>query len=527
MSHAPVPKFRLFWYFLTLIAIAVPAVTGLAAYFTERTFRSEFFEEAKLYAIDVAENVFNHVDKRFLSPLRESGDYVDLLNDSNQLARMAEIVGLATHHHQVEKLYFFERDGTISFSTVKEHIGHSIPPDNEYFWRAAKGEVTSVMRTKEMLLDISKEHPDKDLLETYVPVYLPSSGGDRVFAGVVEVYQDMSALNDSVRRSRMRVALAALASMAVLGLFFALITLKADRTIHQREGEILASNAALTALSANLEKQVEERTRQLIQRDKLASVGTLAAGVAHEINNPLATIAMCVDGSLKRFDGLSLDERQADDVKKYLELINEEVYRCKRITENLLNFSRQRIESIHEHIDLRDLVQRTLELAKLGDDGKRVRWIVAAGDEPAVFLGDSTQIRQVLYNLVSNSLAAMRAAKEPAILLRAEARGDVVVFECVDNGPGIPAEIQDKIFEPFFTTKPPGEGTGLGLSVSYSIVQRHGGSIEFISPAFDVGHEEWRQPVGARVRLTFDRWDRPAALGAAGRRAGEGGRDGD
>jgi signal transduction histidine kinase len=429
------------------------------------------------------------------------------------------IVRLATHRHRVEKLYLFQPDRTVVYSTVPEHIGRSTPLTNEHFRQAAAGKVSSGVHLKQTPLDVSQAPEDKDLLETYVPVYSSPAPGVRDLAGIVEVYQDLGLFSAGVRRSRHRVAVVALISMCILGGFFALITIKADRVIRERESEILASNAALQSLSQSLERQVEERTRQLIQQEKLASLGTLAAGVAHEINNPLATIAACAEGSLGRFDDGSLPAAGAGDVKRHLALINEEVFRCKRITENLLNFSRQRAEMAPESLDLRELAQKTMELARMGEDAKRVTWLTSLGELPAVFQGDSSQVRQVLYNLISNSVAAVRGVRDPCVLLMVQVSPDSVSFECLDNGPGIPLEMRAQVFEPFFTTKPPGEGTGLGLAVSYSIVQRHGGAIEVLPADLPVHHPGWRGAVGARVRVTFP----CAGAGERTRAAWEGG----
>ena len=501
IASASVRKFRFLRRFLVMIVVVIPLVTGLTAYFTAETFRAEILAETRQYAVDVAANVFYHIDKIFLGRPGEGKELAPVV-DPEQLSRLDEIVQLSTHHHRVERLYFFGLDGRIIYSTLHEHIGRLVSNTNEHFRKAASGEVSSAVRLRKMPLDVSQEPTAIDLLETYVPVS-PQGGGRPV--GVVEVYQEMSMFNRGVRRSRREVAAAALISMCVLGGFFAIITIRADRVLQAQEGKLLASNQALRDLSTDLEKQVEQRTRQLIQQEKLASIGVLAAGVAHEINNPLATIGACADGCVARFSDGRLPEKEAGEVRHYLEIINEEVFRCKRITENLLSFSRQRAEAVYELIDLRDLVQKTVELASLAPDGKKATWIQDLCAEPASLYCDSSQIRQVLYNLVSNSLAAVRSEPEPAILLRVGRSDGAVHLECMDNGVGIPIETRGEVFQPFFTTKPPGEGTGLGLSVAYGIVQRHAGSIEILPPEGAAPHPRWRWRVGARVRVSLPR----------------------
>lgn len=517
---AGTPKFRFLRRFLIMIVILIPLVTGLAAYFTAETFRAEILDETRQYAVDVAVNVFYHIDKIFLD--RNEGRELAPVEDP-ELSRLDEIIQLSTHHHRVERLYFFALDGRIIYSTLHEHIGRVVSNTNEHFQKAASGEVSSAVRKRRTPLDVSREPTEMDLLETYVPVYSRRMERGGPPAGVVEVYQDMSMFNRGVRRSRRQVALAALISMCVLGGFFAIIAIRADRVLQAQEGKLLASNQALRDLSAGLEKQVEQRTRQLIQQEKLASLGTLAAGVAHEINNPLATIGACAEGCLARFTDGQLPPKEVGEVRHYLDLINEEVFRCKRITENLLSFSRQRAEAVYELIDLRDLVEKTVELASLAPDGKKATWIQDLCSEPASLHGDSSQIRQVLYNLVSNSLAAVRNEPEPAILLRVGRTDGSVYLECIDNGGGILSETREEVFEPFFTTKPPGEGTGLGLSVAYGIVQRHAGTIEVLGLDGLVSHPRWRWRVGARVRVTLPRANAAAHNPAVPVRRGDGG----
>jgi signal transduction histidine kinase len=498
-------RFRLLRYYVVVIVLAVPTVTGLAAYFTAVSFREELFEEAKLYAAAVAQNVFNHVQRGFLVPMQERGAYVDLINDPEQLAEVEEIVRLATNHHRVAMVYFLETNGTVSFSTNREQIGESMPSGNVLFERALEGVCSSALRQGGRPFDSSRIPPGIELLETYVPVYSERDGSPPTLAGVVEVYQNTDELNNAVRTSRAHAALMAFASMGVLCIIFALITLKADRVIQQREREILASNSALQALSRDLERQVEERTRQLIQHEKLASLGTLAAGVAHEINNPLATIAACADGSLNRCEREAWLPEETREVQRYLETINEEVYRCKKITQNLLDFSRQSASGTSEAVDIDRLVEHAMELVQLAGDAKEVSLEADLHADCDSLVGDPTQIRQIIHNLLSNSLAAVRGQERPRILIRTRSTPNTVTLECLDNGPGIRREHREKVFEPFFTTKPAGQGTGLGLAVCYSIAQRHGGDLEVVESTDGLDDPSWRELGGGRIRLTLPR----------------------
>jgi signal transduction histidine kinase len=495
--------FRLLRYFLVVILIATPVVTGATALLTADRFRRELLDEARIYATEVAENVYNQVEKRVLDPATGRSLAGDLTRDPEALAHMEEVVGLATHRHRVQQIYIFKPDGTTFFSTVREHIGRSMPPGNEHFREAVAGRVSSAVRSQERSPDISTTPRGQELLETYVPIFSEPGPGGRLVA-VVEVYQDMRLLQGAMNRVTIWTVLVALLSMAVLGGLFALITVKADRVICQRENEILASNSALQKLSNDLEGQVKERTRQLLQKEKLASLGTLAAGVAHEINNPLATIGASAEGSLNRLRG-RIPEPTLDEVKGYLELIGDEVYRCKRITENLLDFSRQQSSAASQPIDLGQIVLQTVELVRLGEGARRVAIELDLGEETDGVEGDPIQVRQVVHNLLANSLTAVKDRPDPRIRMRTRFSASEVWLECLDNGPGIPAAIRDQVFEPFFTTKPPGQGTGLGLAVCYSIAEQHGGAIEIVETRSDLDGLAWKEQVGARLRLRLPR----------------------
>jgi two-component system, NtrC family, sensor kinase len=216
---------------------------------------------------------------------------------------------------------------------------------------------------------------------------------------------------------------------------------------------------------------------QIMQSEKLAAIGQLAAGVMHEINNPLATISACVAAISGRVDDLVEKERTA--VAEYLEIIDKEVDRCTRIVDGLLDFSRPKGKA-KGRVALNAVVEETLFLLKHHQRFKRLTLVreLDASIPPAI--GNAEQLTQVLMALMLNAVDAMddrrgqltvRTGRHPNHL-------DEVVVEIEDNGVGIPRADQSKIFEPFYTTKPPGRGTGLGLSICYGIVEDHRGRIE-------------------------------------------------
>jgi len=243
--------------------------------------------------------------------------------------------------------------------------------------------------------------------------------------------------------------------------------------------------ARLSEIYADLERQVQERSRQLVRSERLAGVGFLAAGVAHEINNPLASIAFCSE-ALENRVGPLLDREGVGDskvIRSYLRMIQEEAFRCKNITEKLLDFSRCG-EIRRERVDLVGLVQGVVEMIR--HMGKyRGKHVAFHPRESVVAHADAQEIKQVVLNLVVNALDSMA----PGGTLRVELRyvEGMAEMAFADDGCGMPPEVLENIFEPFFTRRRTGKGTGLGLSITHRIVSQHQGEIAATSPGEDRG----------------------------------------
>jgi signal transduction histidine kinase len=224
-------------------------------------------------------------------------------------------------------------------------------------------------------------------------------------------------------------------------------------------------------------KQLE---RQMLLTERLTTAGRLAAGVAHELNNPLATIAGCAESLSSRLADQALAARpELADFPGYLKLIEEEAFRCKEITGSLLQFVR---EPGHRRAptDLNTLVHKTIELLSRQSRFAGSTFATDLDPELAPVVVNEGQVRQVFLGIASNALEAMDGRGR--LTIRTRRRGDDVHAEFADEGPGIPPDVLPRIFDPFFTTKPPGQGTGLGLAIAQSIVADHGGRIE-VEPA--------------------------------------------
>jgi two-component system, NtrC family, sensor kinase len=220
-------------------------------------------------------------------------------------------------------------------------------------------------------------------------------------------------------------------------------------------------------------KMQQER---MLQASRLADIGLLAAGVAHEINTPLASIALRAESLLRSAE----DERlkAIDSFKnfpRYLKTIDEEIYRCKRIISALLEFSRSRRPEVKE-VDLNALAERAAELVSHQMKLKQVTLALKLETNLPRIDADEGQLRQSLIALLMNALDATGAQGHVSIETKRETATGVSL-SVIDDGAGIPAEHLDKVFSPFFTTKPLGEGTGLGLAIVHGIVTSHGGEV--------------------------------------------------
>ncbi len=229
-------------------------------------------------------------------------------------------------------------------------------------------------------------------------------------------------------------------------------------------------------LTIHVMKNITEVRRlkdQLYHADKLASIGLLVSGVAHEINNPLTgTIAYTELLSMK-----VTDEGTRTELKKILDSAE----RCKKIVDNLLTFSRQHAPSKSLE-SINDIIDRAIDLRSYWLRSNNIQIVRDYGAIPTVFV-DAQQIQLVILNLLLNSEQALVDGSNAGAAIRFETQYDktrrCVVIRVIDNGSGIPQNVAAKIFDPFFTTKPVGIGTGLGLSISHGIIAEHGGNIWF------------------------------------------------
>lgn len=244
--------------------------------------------------------------------------------------------------------------------------------------------------------------------------------------------------------------------------------------------------------------QRAEMEARMIETDKMAAIGLLASGVAHEINNPLAVVSAHSEDLLDRLNDTEEPKPTPDDVKDVLHVVSEQILRCKTITNRLLHFARKGKPGT-DLIDIGRSAEQTTTLLHYQAKQKGVQ--LASRIEPNLLVwGNENEWQQVILNLLNNALDACVSGGQVTVAAWRDHTKDTIVLEVKDTGHGIPAALLKQVFDPFFTTKPPGQGTGLGLFVSYGIVQKMKGQMTLDSS----------EGKGTRVQIVLPTHDQKA-----------------
>ncbi|WP_242352512.1 MULTISPECIES: sensor histidine kinase [Anaeromyxobacter] len=449
----------------------------------------------------------------------------------------------------IEMVRMMDAEGRITYSTERVEIGRSVDRNAEACsgCHAADEPLHRVDLKERSRVFTPNGHR---VLGIITPIYNEAScstaachahPAERKVLGVLDVGVSLSRLDEETAGFRWRTLAAAAAAAALLGLFVWFFTgqhlmrpvaalVQATRRVARDQleleipvtwsGELGLLGASfnemtrslrkakgdLDALMHSLERQVQERTAalrsaqdQLVRNEKLSSLGKLSASIAHEINNPLAGILTFAKLIVRTLEAGVPDESTRRALIKHLLLVERETERCSAIVRNLLDFARERPLAVKD-VNVNDVVEEALQLLanQIHIQGITLEKRLA---EVPVVAADFGQLRQACVNVIMNACEAMGRSGRLEIESALVEGGRWVELSFADTGPGIAPEHLSKIFDPFFTTKE--RGTGLGLSVVYGIVERHGGKVELTS---EVGK-------GTRIALRIP--PRPAEDAAA------------
>jgi two-component system NtrC family sensor kinase len=255
-------------------------------------------------------------------------------------------------------------------------------------------------------------------------------------------------------------------------------------SLRQSRDEIEQYNRTLEQKIIERTQQLEEAQQQLVQSEKMSAIGQLAAGVAHELNNPLGGILGYAQFTLEKLQKSIPHKTTAREIESYIRYVRDieaQARRCKTIVQNLLRFSRASKSVDFEDVDINRTLEETISFVEHQLRLKHIDLTVTLEPELPTIYGNPGQLQQVFTNLIINAMHASESGTAIEVCSRYSPAlgefGGAIELLFVDQGCGIEKENMNKIFEPFFTTKEVGKGTGLGLSVSYGIIKSHGGEI--------------------------------------------------
>ncbi len=229
----------------------------------------------------------------------------------------------------------------------------------------------------------------------------------------------------------------------------------------------------------------------LSHSERLSTVGLLASGISHEINNPLASILTCIEGLQRRIKRIERLPSELNEFPHYLDLIQKEVMRCKTITEKLLVYCQKSPHRI-QPIDIRKIIEDIVSLVRFEASRHRTEVLLKWNADIPLIKGEESQIKQLYFNIIINAIQAC-IENGGRVIIEGGIEGDYAVVKVLDNGKGVRKEDLERVFDPFFTTKPPGTGTGLGLFIARNIAQNYGGRIELSS--------QWQRGTTVTIRL--------------------------
>jgi two-component system, NtrC family, sensor kinase len=477
-------KFHLMLYYSITSFVVIGIVSFVVGEFFSRIEKNDLIERSEKYAGYIVNHINLEMYEAFFVPSMDKYGYIDLENNKEQFNSLDKIIKSNIYGFNLKKIYLFDMNGQIVYSNISEHVGYILERGENLQLDSAIKSVPASALQEPGMKDSKGVLVDESMLESYYPVYEYNGGivNREKQTGVMEIYQNMEELDIQIARAHKKAVIMTGSSMGLLFLILLLVIKKASNVIRLKTDQLVEARD-------NLEEKVFERTQEIKQTyerlqetqkrlsrsEKLAGIGTLASGVAHEINNPLASVAGCAEGLLNRMD--SVDFKSKDDKEvfpDYLKTIYDETYRCKAIISKLLDFSRRQVPVFGE-VDMNVLVANVVKLVGRQKELEKLSIELNYSSKSVIIYGDVNQLQQVFLNMILNAIDATADGGRIKITTIGVDNYAQIVFE--DTGCGIAPDNLDKIFEPFFTTKSPGRGTGLGLSICYGIIEEHKGKI--------------------------------------------------
>jgi len=465
---------RLTRYFAINFLLLDLLIVGIGGVFAYRLGRANLISVAEQYGSAAVNHLARAIDKFYLDPWDMTFDTFPF---SNPLAHH-EITGIVqtfVSGFDIERISIYDTKHTIVFSTDSVREGRS-DPTNSNLLSALAGKTTSYLVEEQTPEHLATASGDTDHMLAYVPMSFRAAGGGET-RFVFEILMNVEGTYQRVQQLRLVILLISL--LTGLALFFVVwvIAVRADKQILAENQERMALAAQIQKQNETLEQTVEQRTRELrdaqaglVQMEKMSATGQLAAGVAHEINNPV--------GIIKNRLELLIDDVRAqrgiEDLGDHLSMMHKQTERITRIVSKLLSFARKSAGSRTDlHLD--QIINGIVILVGKEAEKRGITLTAEAAPSLPIVRGEITEIEQIFINLVLNALDA--TPRGGTVSLHAEEVHGRVAVAVRDCGSGIEPEHIRKIFDPFFTTKDVGVGTGLGLSITYRIVEEHGGSI--------------------------------------------------
>jgi two-component system NtrC family sensor kinase len=482
------------------VIIVVAVIEGVFLYLNIKSLSREILDKTEEEASNLSETIKLSIRYAMIKDRRD--EYQRIIDDVAQRKGIVEV-------------RIFNKQGEITVSSDKSKVGTVVDKKAEACYgchREDKAEVLLPSDSKTRIYHTEKQR----LLGLINPIYnepscFPCHPKNVKVLGVLDTMVSLEGFEKEKAQIYKRMMVSGVVSVFILSFLLSLLLTRfvnrpidkllaatktaahgdLDQTVgvqsHDELGELAdsfnnmiselkRSRDAIEGWTQTLEQRVQERTQelqqvqdQLVRAGKMAALGELAAGVAHEINNPLTGVLTFSSLMLKKVD-------ETNPWKKDLENIVQQTTRCRNIVRGLLDFARQRKPDKKE-CDIHTLIERTVTLVENQAPFQNIQIVKNFGTDMPMLYVDADQIQQVFMNIILNAADAM-TGNGGTLTIQTELRDGMVEVSFTDTGCGMSKEHLSKVFTPFFTTKETGKGTGLGLAISYGIIQSHSGDIE-------------------------------------------------